>query len=65
MESKPDTIKVSTSLKDEVSASYADLHVTIKGSSIVSGEEAMKKAKEVNQFVEALTSFGGKNEAIK
>lgn len=65
MESKPDTIKVSTALKDEVSASYADLYVTIKGLSIVSGEEAMKKAKEVNQLVEALISFGVKNEAIK
>lgn len=65
MERKPDTIKVSASHKEEVSAAYADLHVTIKGLSIVSGEEAMKKAKEVNQLVEALTSFGVKNEAIK
>jgi len=65
MEHKPDTIKISASHKDEISAAYADLHVTIKGSSIVSGEEAMKKAKEVNQLVEALTSFGVKNEAIK
>ena len=65
MEQKPDTIKVSASHKDEISAAYADLYVTIKGSSIVSGEEAMKKAKEVNQLVEALTSFGVKNEAIK
>lgn len=65
MEHKPDTIKVSASHKDEVSAAYADLHVTVKGTSIVSGEEAMKKAKEVNQLVETLTSFGVKNEAIK
>jgi uncharacterized protein YggE len=64
MESKPDTIKVSTSHKQELSATHADLHVTVKGSSIVSGSEAMKKAKEVNQLAEALTSFGLKSEAI-
>lgn len=65
MEHKPDTIKVSASHKEEISAEYADLHVTIKGSSVVSGGEALKKAKEVNQLVEALTRFGVKNEAIK
>jgi uncharacterized protein YggE len=64
METKPDTIKVSTSHKQELSATHADLHLTVKGSSIVSGSEAMKKAKEVNQLVEALTSFGLKSEAI-
>jgi uncharacterized protein YggE len=64
METKPDTIKVSTSHKQELSATHADLHVTVKGSSIVSGSEAMKKAKEVNQLVEALSSFGLKSEAV-
>ncbi len=64
MESKPDTIKISAAHKEEISANHADLHVTVKGSSIVSGEEALKKAKEVNQLVEALTSFGVKNEAV-
>ncbi|MBL8098776.1 MAG: SIMPL domain-containing protein [Anaerolineales bacterium] len=64
MESKPDTIKISTSHKEEISATHADLHVTVKGSSLVSGNEAMKKAKEVNQLVEALTNFGVKNEAV-
>ncbi len=64
MESKPDTIKVSTIYKEEIPATHADLHVTVKGSSLVSGREAMKKAKEVNQLVEALTSFGLKSEAI-
>ena len=38
MESKPDTIKVSASHKEEISASHADLHVTVKGSSVVSGD---------------------------
>lgn len=64
METKPDTIKVSTSHKQELSATHADLHVTVKGSSIVSGSEAIKKAKEVNQLVEALINFGLKSEAI-
>jgi uncharacterized protein YggE len=64
METKPDTIKISTTHREEILASYANLHVTVKGSSIVSGSEAMKKAKEVNQLVEALTSFGLKSEAI-
>jgi hypothetical protein len=46
METKPDTIKISASHKEEIFATHADLHVTVKGASIVSGAEAMKKAKE-------------------
>jgi len=64
MESKPDTIKISTIHKEEIPATHADLHVTVKGTSVFSGNEAMKKAKEVNQLIEALTSFGLKSEAI-
>ena len=44
MDAKPDTIKVSASHKEEIFASHADLHVTVKGSSVVSGNEALKKA---------------------
>jgi len=55
MDTKPDTIKVSASHREEVFASYANLYVTVKGSSLVSGNEAMKKAREVSQLVEALT----------
>ena len=58
MESKPDTIKVSMAHREEIFASHANLHVTVRGSSVVSGNEAMKKAREVNQLVEALTHFG-------
>ena len=58
MESKPDTIKVSALHREEIYASHANLFVTVKGSSVISGNEAMKKAKEVNQLVEALTNFG-------
>lgn len=64
MEHKPDTIKISTTCKEEIFATHADLHVTVKGSSLISGDEAMKKAKEVNQLVEAVTSFGVKSEAV-
>ena len=64
MESKPDTIKVSALHREEISASHADLFVTVKGSSVVSGDQALKKAKEVSQLVEVLTSFGLSPEAI-
>lgn len=64
MESKPDTIKVSATHKEEISANRADLYVTVKGSSLVSGDAVMKKAKEVNQLVEALKQAGVEEEAI-
>ncbi len=65
MATKPDTIKISASQREEISASRADLFVTVKGSSVFSGDQALKKAKEVSQLVEALTSFGLSPEAIK
>jgi uncharacterized protein YggE len=58
MESKPDTIKVSATHREEIYANRANLFVTVKGSSLVSGNEAMKKAREVSQLVDALTDFG-------
>ena len=64
MESKPDTIKVSALHREEISATHADLFVAVRGSSLVSGDQALKKAKEVSQLVEALTSFGLGAEAI-
>jgi len=64
MESKPDTIKVSALHREEISATHADLLVAVRGSSLVSGDQALKKAKEVNQLVEAMTSFGLGAEAI-
>ncbi len=65
MDTKPDTIKVSASQREEISANRADLFVTVKGSSLVSGDQALKKAKEVSQLVEALTSYGLSPEAVK
>jgi len=64
METKPDTIKVSANHREEIFASHANLFVTVKGSSVVSGNEAMKKAKEVSQLVEALTRFGLSPDAV-
>ena len=65
MDTKPDTIKVSASHQEEIFASHANLYVTVKGSSLFSGSEAMKKAREVSQLVEALTSSGLSPEAIQ
>ena len=64
MDTKPDTIKVSAFHKQEIFASHANLYVSVKGSSLVSGNEAMKKAREVSQLVEALTRFGLTPDAI-
>ena len=65
MDGKPDTIKVSATHREEIFASHANLYVTVKGSSVVSGNEAMKKAKEVSGLVEALTRFGVNPDAIQ
>ena len=65
MDVKPDTIKVSAFHKEEIFASHANLYVTVKGSSIVSGNEAMKKAREVSQLVDALTRFGLSPDSIQ
>ena len=64
MDTNPDTIKVSAFHREEIFASHANLYVTVKGSSIVSGNEAMRKAREVNQLVEALTSFGLSRDSV-
>lgn len=65
MDTKPDTIKVSAFHEEEIFASHTNLYVTVKGSSIVSGNEAMKKAKEVSQLVEALTHYGLSQDAVQ
>lgn len=58
MEIKPDTIHVSANHREEVQATHADLFVTVRGSSVVSGNEALKKAKEVSAFADELTQAG-------
>ncbi len=58
MESKPDTIHVTASQRGEIFANRADLFVTVRGSSVVSGNEAMKKAREVSALVDEMTRAG-------
>jgi uncharacterized protein YggE len=58
MSTKPDTIKVTAFAREEIFANRADIFVTVKGSSLLSGEEALKKAREVAQLVDELTRFG-------
>ena len=65
MDTKPDTIKVTAFHREEIFASHANLYVTVKGSSVIVGDQAMKKAKEVSQLVEALTSYGLRSEAVQ
>ncbi len=65
MDPKPDTIKITAFQREEMFASHANLYVTVKGSSVVSGDQALKKAREVSQLVEALTHYGLSPEAIQ
>ncbi|HEX6270049.1 MAG TPA: SIMPL domain-containing protein [Anaerolineales bacterium] len=65
MDTKPDTIKISVLHREEIFASHANFYVTVRGSSVVSGSEAMKKAREVSQLVEALTGFGLSPDAVQ
>lgn len=58
METKPDTIHISTSYREEIFATHADLFVTVRGSSVVSGNEAIKKAREVSALADELTRAG-------
>ena len=65
METKPDTIHISTNQSEEIQATHADLIVTIKGSSFFSGNEALKKSKEVHQLVSGLEGLGLSMEDIR
>jgi uncharacterized protein YggE len=65
MDIKPDTIKIAAFQREEIFASHANLYVTVKGSSVVSGDQALKKAREVSQLVEALTGYGLSAEAVQ
>lgn len=55
---KPDTIAVNVELERKVHASGADMHVEIRGDSFVSGQTALKKAREVRDLVAALAEIG-------
>lgn len=55
---RPDLIKVLVVHREEVRADRADLFVVVKGSSLVTGDAALKKAREVGQLVADLTGHG-------
>lgn len=65
METKPDTIHISTVQSEEIQATHADLIVSVKGTSYISGNEALKKSKEVNQLVNELIGTGLSMEDIR
>jgi uncharacterized protein YggE len=65
METKPDTIRITSSQREEIQATHADLMVAVKGSSLFSGDAALKKAKEVSQLVDELTRYGLPVDAIQ
>ena len=52
------TLKISETRRYEIAADRADLHVTIEGTSLVTGQQALQKAREVAQLVQALTEYG-------
>lgn len=64
MDMKPDTIHVTASHREEIHATHADLFVSVRGSSVISGNEAMKKAREVSELVEELKNAGIPGEDI-
>jgi uncharacterized protein YggE len=55
---QPDTITIEVSDTEEVLADHVDLLVTVKGRSLFTGQEALKKAREIRELVEGLTSSG-------
>lgn len=55
---RPDTITVSAEAQEEIEATHADIHVTVRGTSLVSGDTALRKAREVASLVAALTEVG-------
>ena len=64
MDTQPDTIHITASHREEISATHADLYVSVRGSSAFSGNEAMKKAKEVSALVDELIKSGVSSEDI-
>ena len=53
-----DLITVDVARSDEIAADHADLSVTIEGASLVTGGQALQKAREVAQLVAALGEAG-------
>lgn len=61
---KIDTINVDVTVTNSVSANGADLLVTVRGSSLVMGNAAVKKAREVRALAESLAGVGVGEEDI-
>ena len=55
---QPDTLEVFATHEEELAANAADLVVTVKGSSLVTGAAALTKAREVAALVEDLIKVG-------
>jgi uncharacterized protein YggE len=55
---QPDRITIRETFVEDVSATGALLTVTVKGSSFITGQTALKKAREVATLVEALITAG-------
>lgn len=55
---KPDTITVRVFHQGVLEANQAEIHATVKGSSLVTGNDALEKAKEVQQFTDTLKKNG-------
>lgn len=62
---QPDLIKVEAVETREIKADRADMHVTIRGSSLVTGQAALNKAREVAQLVLDLEAVGVAQDAIQ
>ncbi len=58
MNEKPDTIEIAASAETEVAATSADIDLEVDGSSIFTGNEAFKKARELRELFEILTAVG-------
>jgi uncharacterized protein YggE len=54
----PDVIEVVVTHEEELAASHAFLQVSVKGSSLVTGDAALSKAREVSALVAALAAQG-------
>jgi uncharacterized protein YggE len=59
-----DLLHIVVEREEDVGADRADIHVSVTGSSVFSGAEALRKADEVNALVEALTTLGLRPQSV-
>ncbi len=62
---QPDTITVRVINEIEIDADSADLTVVVEGSSVFSGAETFKKAKELRGLIDALKKAGVDENRVK